>query len=82
MWYTVNYLKLMLISLVFANPKRRTNIPTAKALQSAFSYIDFGIEGIDGISYHLTPLSTLQQYILELLELLDLPQEIYTQLME
>lgn len=66
--------------LYAGNPKRRTNRPTAEALLSAFSYIDLiAIEGIDGISYHLTPLTSLQQYILELL---GFPSEIYTQLME
>lgn len=66
--------------LYAGNPKRKTKRPTAEALLGAFSYIDLiGIKGTDGISYHLTPLTTLQQYILELL---DFSQEIYTQLVE
>ena len=41
--------------LYAGNPKRRTTRPTAEALLGAFSYIDLvGIEGIDGILYHLT----------------------------
>jgi len=64
--------------LYSGNPKRRTTRPTAEALLGAFSYIDLiVIEGTDGISYHLTPLTNLQQYILELL---DFSPEIYTQL--
>lgn len=66
--------------LYAGNPKRSTSRPTTEALLGAFSYIDLiGIEGIDGISYHLTPLTALQQYILELL---DFSPAIYTQLME
>jgi len=66
--------------LYAGNPKRSTSRPTAEALLGAFSYIDLiGIEGIDGISYHLTQLTALQQYILELL---DFPEEVYTQLIE
>lgn len=66
--------------LYAGNPKRSTTRPTTEALLGAFSYIDLvGIEGIDGISYILTPLTNLQQYILELL---DFPQEVYTQLIE
>jgi len=66
--------------LYAGNPKRSTTRPTAEALLGAFSYIDLiGIEGIDGISYHLTPLTALQQYVLELL---GFSPEIYTQLME
>lgn len=66
--------------LYAGNPKRSTSRPTAEALLGAFSYIDLiGIEGIDGISYHLTPLTALQQYILELL---DFSPATYTQLME
>jgi transposase len=66
--------------LYAGNPKRSTTRPTAEALLGAFSYIDLiGIEEVDGISYHLTPLTALQQYILELL---GFSSEIYTQLME
>jgi len=66
--------------LYAGNPKRSTSRPTAEALLSAFSYIDLiGIEGIDGISYHLTTLTYLQLLILELL---GFSSEIYTQLIE
>jgi transposase len=66
--------------LYAGNPKRSTTRPTTEALLGAFSYIDLiGIEGIDGISYHLTPLTALQQHILELL---GFSSEIYTQLIE
>lgn len=66
--------------LYAGNPKRRTNRPTAEALLGTFSYIDLIIiEEINGISYHLTPLTDLQQYILELL---DFSPETYTQLVE
>jgi transposase len=66
--------------LYAGNPKRSTSRPTTEALLGAFSYIDLiGIEGTDGISYHLTQLTALQQYILELL---DFPEEVYTQLIE
>ena len=69
-----------IVGLYAGNPKRKTKRPTTEALLGAFSYIDLiGIEGIDGISYHLTPLTALQQYILELL---DFSPAIYTQLME
>ena len=64
--------------LYAGNPKRTTSRPTTEALLGAFNYIDLiGIEGVDGISYHLTPLTTLQQYILELL---GFSSAIYTQL--
>jgi transposase len=54
--------------LYAGNPKRKTSRPTAEALLGAFSYIDIiGIKEVDGISYNLTPLTALQQYILELL---------------
>jgi transposase len=66
--------------LYAGNPKRRTKRPTAEALLRSFRYIDLiGIKGIDGTSYHLTPLTALQQHILELL---DFSPAIYTQLME
>jgi len=66
--------------LYAGNPKRSTARPTAEALLGAFSYVDLvGIEGVDGISYNLTPLTDLQQYILELL---DFSPKIYTQLVE
>jgi len=69
-----------LAGLYAGNPKRRTSRPTAEALLGAFSYIDLiGIKGINGISYHLTPLTTLQQLILELL---DFSSATYTQLIE
>jgi transposase len=64
--------------LYAGNPKRSTKRPTAEALLGAFSHIDLvGIKGTDGISYHLTPLTALQQRILELL---GFSPEIYTQL--
>jgi len=70
-----------IVGLYAGNPKRRTSRPTAEALLGAFSYIDLvGIKGIDGTtSYHLTPLSVLQQYILELL---GFSPATYTQLVD
>lgn len=66
--------------LYAGNPKRRTQRTTAEALLGAFSYIDLiGIKEIDGISYHLTPLTILQQRILEWL---GFSPATYTQLME
>lgn len=54
--------------LYAGNPKRKTSRPTTEALLDAFSYIDLiAIKKNDEISYHLTPLTALQQNILELL---------------
>ena len=67
-----------LVGLYAGNPKRRTARPTAEALLGAFNYIDLTrIKEVDGISYHLTPLTALQQNILELL---GFSSTIYTQL--
>ena len=64
--------------LYAGNPSLKTRQPTAETLLGAFSYIDLiGIEGANGISYNDTQLTTLQQ---DILELLDFPPEIYTQL--
>jgi transposase len=66
--------------LYAGNPKRSTARPTTEALLEAFSYIDLiGIKGVDGISYQLTPLTALQQRILELL---GFPHATDTQLVE
>jgi len=66
--------------LYAGNPKRKTSRPTTEALLGAFSYIDLiHIKKADGTSYHLTPLTALQQNILELL---GFSSTIYTQLME
>lgn len=62
------------------NPKRKTSRPTTEALLGAFSYIDLiAIKEIDGISYHLTQLTALQQNILDLL---GFSSTTYTQLVE
>lgn len=54
--------------LYAGNPKRKTSRPTTEALLGAFSYIDLiAIKQNDEILYHLTPLTALQQNILELL---------------
>jgi len=64
--------------LYAGNPKRKTSRPTAEALLGLFDYIDLtSIKEIDGFSYHLTPLTALQQNILELL---GFSSTIYTQL--
>ena len=69
-----------LAGLYAGNPKRKTSHPTAEALLGAFGYIDLiCLKEIEGISYYLTPLTTLQQYILELL---GFSSVIYTQLVE
>ena len=66
--------------LYAGNPKRKTSRPTTEALLGAFNYIDLiGIKEIDGISSHLTPLTPLQQ---DILELLGFSSTIYTQLIE
>jgi transposase len=66
--------------LYAGNPKRSTARPTTEILLEAFSYIDLiGIKGIDGISYQITPLTALQQRILELL---GFSHATYTQLVE
>lgn len=67
-----------LAGLYAGNPKRQTSLPTAEALLAAFSYIHLVvILGEQGTSYHLTPLTDLQQRILELL---GFSQTTYTQL--
>ena len=69
-----------IIGLYDGNPKRKTKRPTTEALLEAFRYIDLVcIKESDGISYHLTPLTVLQQRILELL---GFSTATYTQLME
>jgi transposase len=66
--------------LYAGNPKRKTSRPTAEALLGAFSEINLiVIKEIDGTSSHLTPLSFLQQLILELL---GFSPETYTQLVD
>lgn len=69
-----------LAGLYAGNPKRRTKRPTSEAFLGSFSYICLvGIKEIDGISYHLTPLTALQQGILEWL---GFSPATYTQLVE
>lgn len=64
--------------LYAGNPKRRTKRPTTEVLLGVFNYIDLvAINGTDGISYHLTTLSILQQ---DVLDLLGFSPTIYTQL--
>lgn len=64
--------------LYAGNPKRRTARPTSEALLRAFNYIDLIIIKEDGSTLcHLTPLTVLQQRILELL---GFSPDIYTQL--
>ena len=66
--------------LYASNPRRKTSRPTTEALLGAFNYIDLiGIKEIEDISYHLTPLTALQQ---DILELLGFSSAIYTQLIE
>lgn len=67
-----------LAGLYAGNPKRTTARPTAERLLEAFQEITLTViqEG-DQTRRHLTPLSTLQERILRLL---DFPPEIYTQL--
>lgn len=67
-----------LSGLYAGNPKRATNRPTAEQLLAAFKEITLlTIVGVSQIYVHLNPLSPLQQQILALLEM---PVEIYTQL--
>jgi transposase len=67
-----------LAGLYAGNPQRATARPTAEKLLAAFKEITLLlIEGPNQTYVHLTPLSPLQQQILALLEL---PLEIYTQL--
>ena len=66
--------------LYAGNPKRSTKRPTTEALLRAFHYIYLvAIEENDSISYHLTPLTVLQQCILELL---GFSPDTYTRLVE
>jgi len=66
--------------LYAGNPKRKTSRPTTEALLGAFSYIDLiAIKEVDGISYHGTKLTALQQNILDLL---GFSSTTYTQLVE
>lgn len=66
--------------LYAGNPKRSTARPTSEALLRAFNYIDLIIIKGDGsTSCHLTPLTVLQQRILELL---GFSSAIYTQIIE
>lgn len=70
--------RIDIAGLYAGNPKRKTSRPTAEALLGAFSYIDLiVIKGVDGILCHLTPLSFLQQLILESL---GFSLDTYTQL--
>jgi len=71
--------KTNIAGLYAGNPSLQTSRPTAEALLGAFSYIDLiVIKGTD-ISYHLTPLTALQQNILKLL---GFSSRTYTQLIE
>jgi len=72
--------KTDIAGLYAGNPKRKTSRPTTEALLRAFNYIDLiGIKGVDGISYHLTSLTAVQQRILELL---GFSTDTYTQLIQ
>jgi len=69
-----------IVGLYAGNPSRKTSRPTTEALLGAFSYIDLiRIKEAEGTSYHLTPLTALQQNILKLL---GFSSTIYTQLLE
>lgn len=71
-------LEQKLAGLYAGNPKRATARPTAEKLLAAFKEISLLlIESPNQTYVHLTPLSSLQQQILALLEF---PLEIYTQL--
>lgn len=66
-----------LAGLYAGNHKRETRRPTAESILAAFKNIDMvRIKQAHNTLYHLTPLSLLQQRILELL---DFPQTIYAQ---
>ena len=70
--------KVQLAGLYAGNPKRTTARPTAESLLRAFKGIALSFVTISGRTYqHLTPLSDLQHKILELL---NYPTTIYTQL--
>jgi len=70
--------KTDIAGLYAGNPKRKTSRPTTEALLRAFNVDLIGIKGVDDIiSYHLTPLTALQQRILELL---GFSTDTYTQL--
>jgi transposase len=67
-----------LSGLYFGNPTRSTNRPTTEAMLQAFKDIFLNFVTIGDHSYrHISPLSTLQQKILNLL---DLPVSIYDNL--
>ena len=67
-----------LSGLYAGNPKRATGQPTAELLLKAFRGITFTIMDIDQVRQHfLSPLSTLQQRILQLL---DVDDEVYLSL--
>ena len=70
--------KLKLSGLYAGNPKRRTNRPTAEQLLSAFKEINRVSVTVDSqVNSQVEQLSPLQQ---EILTLLEIPAEIYTQL--
>ena len=70
--------KASLAGLYAGNPKRTTARPTAERLLETFQGITLTIiKEPDQTRYHLTPLSTLQQRILSLL---DFPVKLYTDL--
>ena len=67
-----------LTSLYPGNPKQRTSRPTAERLLAAFKELTLTVVHLPGqVVVHITPLSPLQQRILELL---DLPSSIYADL--
>jgi len=69
-----------LAGLYAGNPKRSTARPTAELLLEAFDELTLSIvQEPHQTRYHLTPLSTVQQRILDLL---DFPFSIYTSLAE
>ena len=70
--------KLKLSGLYAGNPKRCTNRPTAEQLLSAFKEINRVSVTVDSqVDSQIEQLSPLQQ---EILTLLEIPAEIYTQL--
>ena len=72
--------KEKLAGLYAGNPKRAIARPTAEALLKAFKGIDLSATTMGQQTlYHVTPLSTLHQKILSLL---DFPAEIYTRLVD
>ena len=67
-----------LMGLYAGNPKRATAHPTAESLLRAFKGLALSFVAVGGQTYHhVTPLSEVQHKILQLL---DYPVTIYTEL--